>query len=178
MTWRLYALTSGGAVLVTALATLVTPIKKSTPEVQSPVPQALNRSGTIVDLGVQADRLKSKLAEVSAYREPARNAFHFGAAPRPVSEPVAPPPIIDAPSVDIAPPRPPYALAGMATSIENGTPVRTAILSSLRGVSLVKEGDILDGAYRVVSVTEDAMTLEALSDRSQTTLRFSNSDTR
>jgi len=177
MTWRLYALTSGGAVLVTALATLVSPIKKSTPDVQSPVPQALDRSGTIVDLGVQAERLKSKLAEVSAYREPARNAFHFGAAPRPVSEPVAPP-ITEATSAEIAPTRPPYALAGMATSTENGTPSRTAIVSSLRGVSLVKEGDVLDGAYRVVSVTEDAMTIESLSDRSQTTLRFSNSDAR
>lgn len=177
MTWRLYALTSGGAVLVTALATLVSPIKKSTPEVQSPVPQALDRSGTIVDLGVQADRLRAKLAEVAAYREPARNAFHFGAAPRPVSEPVAPP-ITLAPTADIVPPRPPYALAGMATSTENGALIRTAIVSSLRGVSLVKEGDVLDGAYRVVSVTEDAMTLESISDQTQTTLHFSNSDTR
>ena len=48
------------------------------------------------------------------------------------------------PPAVVAPSRPPYGLAGMATTVEDGVAQRTAILSSLQGVSLVKEGDVLD----------------------------------
>lgn len=175
MTWRLYALTSGGAVLVTALATYVAPTGR-TPITPAAVPQAVDRSGAVVDLGVQADRLKTKLSEVTAYREPARNAFRFGAAPRRTEEAPASPG--NAAPVATAPARPPYGLAGMATTIEDGVPQRTAILSSLQGVSLVKEGDTLETGYRVLSVGEDFVILESLGDSTQTTLRMSNSDPR
>jgi hypothetical protein len=169
MTWKLYALTSGGA-LMAALATLVSPAEQ-TPGGAAAVPQALDRSGAVVDLGVQADRLKAKLSEVTAYREPARNAFRFGSARRVADAPPAP--VNEAPAV-IAPPGPPYRLAGMATSLEDGIPQRTAILSSLQGVSLVKEGEALETGYRVVSIGEETVTLESPSDGTQTTLRLSN----
>jgi hypothetical protein len=64
----------------------------------------------------------------------------------------------------------------MATTTEDGVTHRTAILSSLQGVSLVKEGDTLDGGYRVVSISEDAAVLESMNDGVQTTLRLSNSN--
>jgi hypothetical protein len=64
----------------------------------------------------------------------------------------------------------------MATTTENGVTQRTAILSSLQGVSLVKEGETLDAAYRVVSITEDAVVLESVNDGTQSTLRLSNTD--
>jgi len=64
----------------------------------------------------------------------------------------------------------------MATTTENGVTQRTAILSSLQGVSLVKEGETLDTGYRVVSITEDAVVLESVNDGTQTTLRLSNTD--
>jgi hypothetical protein len=66
----------------------------------------------------------------------------------------------------------------MATSVEEGVTQRTAILSSLQGVSLVKEGDVLDAGYRVMSIGEDDVTLESTSDGTQTTLHLSNSDSR
>ena len=115
MSWKLYAFTSGGAVIFAAAAALVAP----TPRTQSaPVatPQAVDSSGAVVDLGAQAERLRSKLAEVSTYRQPARDAFRFGAAPRRVVESVSPA-VTEAPPVVITPPRPPYALAGMAISV-------------------------------------------------------------
>jgi hypothetical protein len=177
MTWKLStlsALTSGGAVVVTALATLVSPIgRPSTP--QAPESQALDRAGAVVDLGAQADRLKARLAEVTAYRQPGRDAFQFGPPPRRVEESVKPLEL-DAPPAVVAPARPPYGLAGMATTTENGVTQRTAILSSLQGVSLVKEGETLDTGYRVVSITEDAVVLESLDDGTQSTLRLSNTD--
>jgi len=64
----------------------------------------------------------------------------------------------------------------MATTTENGVTQRTAILSSLQGVSLVREGETLDTGYRVVSITEDAVILESVNDTTQTTLRLSNAD--
>jgi hypothetical protein len=64
----------------------------------------------------------------------------------------------------------------MATTTESGVTQRTAILSSLQGVSLVKEGETLDTGYRVVSITEDAVVLESVNDGTQSTLRLSNAD--
>ena len=177
MTWKLYALTSGGAVLVAALGAIVAPAERRGQNLPITVPQAVDRSGAAVDLGVQADRLKTKLAQVPAYHEPARDAFHFALAPRPVADP-APPTLDQAPPAVIAPPKPPYALAGMATSNEDGVPKRTAIISSLRGVSLVKEGDVLDGSYRVSSIADEDVTLESTTDGTQTTLHLSNPDAR
>jgi hypothetical protein len=177
MTWRLYLLTSGGAtVLVTALATLVAPIERSREDPPTVVPQAVDRSGTAVDLGAQADRLKTKLVEVSSFQHPARDAFRFGLPPRRVVE--SPAPLVSNVPAVVIPARPPYSLAGMATSVADGVTQRTAIISSLQGVSLVKEGDLLDAGYRVMSIGDDAVTLESTTDGTQTTLRLSNSDSR
>jgi hypothetical protein len=60
----------------------------------------------------------------------------------------------------------------MAVTMNDGVAERTAIVSSLRGVSLVKEGDTLDAGYRVLSITDDAVTLESTNDGTQTTLRL------
>lgn len=160
--------------VVTALATLVSPIERrsSSPTTES---QALDRAAAAVDLGAQADRLKARLEEVTTYRQPARDAFQFGLPPRRVEEtPKAS--AIEAPPVVAAPARPPYGLAGMATTEENGVTVRTAILSSLQGVSLVKEGETLETGYRVTSISDEAVTLESTADGTQTTLRLSNAD--
>ena len=160
--------------MLTALATLVSPVERrsSTPAL---TPQALDRAGTVVDLGAQADRLRARLAEVTAYRQPARDAFRFGPPPRRVEEAPRPLALEAPPPAVAAPARPPYALAGMATTTENGAAQRTAILSSLQGVSLVKEGDTLETGFRVMSITDDSVTLES-SDGTQTTLLLSNTD--
>jgi hypothetical protein len=170
MTWRLYALTSGGAVIMAALATVVSP-PGQTPSAPVPVPQAVDRSGAVVDLAAQADRLKAKLGDVTAYREPSRNVFRFESPRRLVESPA---PVMNEAPVVIPPSRPPYGLAGMATTVEDGIPQRTAILSSLQGVTLVKEGETLETGYRVVSIGEDMVILESTSDGTQTTLRLSN----
>jgi hypothetical protein len=173
MTWKLYALTSGGgAVVVTYLASFMAPIGRP-PDVPTVVPQAVDRSGEVVDLGAQADRLKIRLAEVTAYRKPARDAFRFAEPRRRVD--VAPRTFASAPPPgETVPARPPYGLSGMAITIENGVSQRTAILSSLQGVALVKEGDELDAGYRVLTITDETVTLESTGDGAQTTLRLSN----
>jgi hypothetical protein len=171
MSSKIYALTSGGAIVVTALGALLTPTGRNQ-TAPSATPEAVDRSGAVVDLGAQADRLRARLAESAAYRQPSRDAFRFGASRRAVES--APPEATAVPPAVITPARPPYALAGMAMSMENGVAQRTAILSSLQGVSLVKEGDVLATGYRVVSIADDAVTLESANDGTQTTLRLAS----
>ena len=177
MTSKLYALTSTGVLLGTALAGFVVTLERSRQNPPAVVPQTIDRSGAIVDLSAQADRLKAKLADVTDYQQPSRDAFRFGPPPRPSVAPTAPS-LSQAPPVAIAPARPPYALAGMATNVEEGVTKRTAILSSLQGVLLVNEGDVLDRGYRVTSIAEDAVTLESTGDGIQTTLHLPNADSR
>jgi hypothetical protein len=169
MASKLYTLTSGGAIVVTALGALLAPSGRNQ-NAPPATPEAVDRSGAVVDLGAQADRLKTRLAEATAYRQPSRDAFRFGASRRPAG--AAPPEAAGIPAPVVAPARPPYALAGMAVSMENGVAQRTAILSSLQGVLLVKEGDVLATGYRVVSIADDAVTLESPNDGTQTTLRL------
>ena len=170
MTWKLYALLSGGGLLATFLVSLATP---SAPEQagRQNVAQAVTESGGTVDLAEQADRLRAGVAAAAAYREPVRDAFRFGATARRVTaQPVAP--TVTAPPPVALPARPPFALAGMASAIEGGVTQRTAILTSLNGVLFVKEGDVIDGGYRVLTIEEAAVTVEATSDGTQTTLRL------
>jgi hypothetical protein len=172
MTWKLYSLASGGLMLATAVAAVVAPIERNAQNSPTAVPQAIDRLGSTVDLGAQADHLKAKLAEVISYQRPARNAFQFRLT-RPVVE-LPKPSASEAAPVVVAPSRPPYGLAGMATTADNGVTVRTAILSSLQGVSLVREGDTLETGYRVLSISEDAVVLESPGDGTRTTLHLSN----
>jgi hypothetical protein len=138
-------------------------------------PRAADSAGDLVDLTEQAERLRAGIASTTAYREPRRNAFQFGDAPRRALPPPGAPEI-EAPVV-VPPPRPPFALAGVATDA-GGTTGRTAILSSLRGVLLVREGDLVEGAFKVVSIDADAITVEKVGDGTSTTLHLSGSDPR
>jgi hypothetical protein len=178
MTWKLYAL-SGGAFLATYAMSLVAPLDRDrvAPPSAMQVPGA---SQALVDLSAQAERLRVRIEDVTSYTEPTRNAFRFGTVPPP-SRPFAPPPVQAAeaiPPAVLAPPRPPFALAGMATTVDAGVSSRTAILTSLAGVALVEEGDLVEGGYRVRAIADDAVTLESTRDGTVTTLRLSGSDER
>ena len=177
MSWKLYALASGGAFLATYLVSPAL-LPKTRQDVPIPSPRVVDRSGAAVNLAEQADRLRTRLAETTSYREPRRDAFQFGTVPRRVSLP----PPTTSPEGDAAaiasPPRPPFALAGIAGDAPGGVAGRTAVLSSLRGVLLVREGDVVEDAYRVVRIEEEAVTVEAIGDGTRTTLRLSGSDPR
>jgi len=172
MAWKLYALGSGGVFLATYLVSSTPPRVEPRLETSFPLPQAVGRTGGTVDLGEQADRLRARLADRAPYRQPGRDAFRFGATRRPaLDEPTshsieAPAPAVTSPS------RLPFSLAGVASTIEGGITSQTAILSSLQGVLMVKEGDVVDGGYRVLAVEEESVTVEATSDGARTTLRL------
>lgn len=179
MTWRLYALGSAGAFLATYFVSVAPPVTPRQPGT-SPRMQAAD-SGAVIDLNAQAERLHVRMAGATEYREPSRNAFRFAARePRPSAESVTSSVASGAEATPIVavPARLPFALAGVASSMENGVPQFTAILTSLRGVQLVKDGEPIDGGYRVVSIAEDAVTIESTSDGTRTTIGLSDSEPR
>jgi hypothetical protein len=51
-------------------------------------------------------------------------------------------------------------LSGIAEDHPNGVLQRTAIFSSPAGVALAREGDIVAGNYRVMSIEQDVVTLD------------------
>jgi hypothetical protein len=160
MTWKLYALASGGAFLATyamSLGPSVGPANTPEPSAQQPAEIEYEVPSDFLE---QAERLRARLSETPEYRQPERNAFRFGAAPRsnpPESSADAAPAL--APPV-VIPPRPPFSLAGIASDVVDGVTIYTAILSSFGGVLLVGEGDVVSGGYRVLRVDEAGVTVE------------------
>ena len=151
--------------LVSGPGTL-THVRPQAPAVTRPAP----RGATDVDIQDLADRLQSRVRGEVSYQAPTRNPFAFGVtrhaerkqviAPKPPETPVAP-----------APQAPSIGLSGIASDRVNGSVQRTAIFSSPTGVLLAREGETVGGSYRVVSIDENAVTLETTSDG--TTLRLS-----
>jgi hypothetical protein len=165
---------SGGGVLATYLVSLAPGIEPR--QAGSTAVPAVSVSGA-VDLSAQADRLRARVGQVPPYREPARDVFHFGATPRRVS----PAPVVRAletPPPAPSSPKPLFSLAGVASESSDGVTERTAILSSIHGVLLVHDGDSIEGGFRVVTIEDDAVTVESTSDGTLSTLRLSGSDGR
>lgn len=133
------------------------------------------RDVPVVD--VQLELLKGVRAEAG---EPERNPFRFQAkapppAPRRPAAPVAPPPAVIAPPVPQGPPPPPpipLRFIGLVDAPSQAG--RVAILSDGRGnVFYGKEGDIIEGRYRLLRVGQDAAELSFTDGRGRQTIRLS-----
>jgi len=155
MTWKLYVLMSGGGAVAAYALSLTSPFappaRVAEPRV-APAPPA-----AAVDIGALADGLHVRMDVERRYRAPARDAFNFGgtqAASRASEAAVeAPVPI----AIPLPPPAPPFGLFGVMT----GENARTAMLSSLGGITLAGEGDTV-GGWRVVEVAPSSVTLESI----------------
>lgn len=170
MTWKSYAAVSGATVLAGWIASAppsTAPIRA--PSTSSRAPRATAPAQS--DIEEQAIRLQVRLRHNREYTEPNRNPFRFA-----VREPVAversrefAPPAA-APAEPVLPPAPPVKLAGLAEDQVNGRLDRTAVLSSPNGVLLVREGDEILGAYRVVRIEAESIELQRLADGTSTRL--------
>jgi hypothetical protein len=126
-----------------------------------------------VKLELLTDR-RSELAEAE------RNPFRF--QPRPAPPRVAPSPVQPAPSggdpsAPVAPvgppPPPPIALRFIGLLDAPAQSLRVAILSDGRGnVFYGKEGDIIEGRYRVLKVGADVAELAYVDGRGRQTIRL------
>jgi hypothetical protein len=154
---RTVAVGVGGGALVTWLAWAATPAPRPYAPRRAAAPPG-SQSGA--DLAREIQRLHERLAPVAA-PSLRRDVFAFPDA--------SPPAARSARAADAAPPAaaavpraPDLTLAGMAEDPGPDGPVRTAIISSDRGVSLVKEGDMVASRYRVERLSADAADLRDL----------------
>lgn len=109
-----------------------------------------------------------------------RDPFAFGGGPE-VREPPAggvgpavevEPALAEGPPEPPPPPPIPYRFIGVLDAPGAG---RVAVLSDGRFVYHGREGDIIDGRYRLVSVTSSSVQVEYLDGRGRQTLRLSGS---
>jgi hypothetical protein len=137
--------------------------------------------GKAQDTGVPDVRLELLQHEDAAFQNPVRNPFRFerrttpGGAPgvsrRPrrvvevPPEPVGPPPV---------PPPPPIPLRYIGFLQPQGGSGRIAVLSDGRGTVIDgKEGDVIEGRYRLLRIGNDSADLIYLDGRGRQTIRLS-----
>ena len=119
----------------------------------------------------RADRLRERLAEPPLPSR-GRNPFVYGARTVPATrdhqlhgiEAVAPAPL----PMPVAPPPPIFKLSGVASNLENGVAVLTAIVIDNGSMVFVKAGDKLSNGYSVLRVDEMSVTLSDATGVTQT----------
>ncbi|HLG58542.1 MAG TPA: hypothetical protein VI485_24570 [Vicinamibacterales bacterium] len=173
MTWKLYALVSGGGLLATYLMSSPTIVPgRAVPAAAAPQ-RAVRQTQDEIDIQELAARLQARVRAEAEYREPGRDPFRF-VARQPARQVNSPKPHVIEASVPFvaAPVLPSIALSGIATDQIDGVSQRTAVLSTPAGILIVREGESVAGLYRVVTIEDEAVELEA-SDGTRRTLRFS-----
>jgi hypothetical protein len=145
---------------------------------------ASGRTGTapsqvpqVVD--VQVGRLEEEPPPVD---DTGRNPFRFRPKAPPPPPPRPDPPPAAAGATDPAlppgtppppPPPPPIALKFIGLVSGNGTTGKVAVLSDGKFVYYGREGDIIEGRYRVVKIGEESVQMEYVDGRGRQTIRLS-----
>lgn len=176
------ALTQGAASpdVVTLPAAARSPVAAGAPAAR---PQRERGPAAVVDLAQTPVRLESIAGERPGPIPPTRNPFRFGQArtagaaegQRPVRIAEVPPAFVPPPMPAGPPPPPPipYKYIGMVTaSAPTGT---VAVLSDGKGVYHGREGDIVEGQYRIVRIGEESIQIEYADGRGRQTIRLSGS---
>jgi hypothetical protein len=112
------------------------------------------------ELAAEIARLHDRLRPTAAPQRPGRNLFQFTAA-KPRVALAAIPALTEASAPPAPPPPPPVLLklSGIAEDPGPDGPVRTAIISGLGQLFLVKEGEMLGNQYRVAKISADVVEL-------------------
>lgn len=188
------ALVLGGLLLVLSyvLVTRLIPFLSGAESAAAPVvvPRGARPAGRPGKDAVAPEDVSIGLPRLDAARsapgELARNPFRFGdarpaaASPaptglRPLVKAEPPPPVV-APPVPTGPPPPPpipFKFIGMLTVAGQGG--RVAVLSDGRGVYHGREGEIVEGQYRIVRIGEESVQMEYADGRGRQTIRLSGS---
>jgi hypothetical protein len=139
------------------------------------------RRGKSAPVGAPDVHLKALHVERSRPMEALRNVFRF--KPKPPPPPPPPAPRIQAPPSTITvptgppppPPLPPIALKFIGLVQTADKTQRLAVLSDGRGGIPIygKEGDIIEGRYRIVKIGTESIELTYLDGRGRQTIRLS-----
>jgi hypothetical protein len=125
-------------------------------------PRDLTRAEQIAnDIQSQATRLRARLASAPAPAAEGRNPFRFSepATPRAAHRVTAAslPEIAEADSAEAAPVTIPLTLSGIAEDNSPEGTIRTAVLSGLGDVFLVKAGDVIASRFQITAIGADAV---------------------
>ena len=151
---------AGAALLLAWLAAAFTGGRTGSTEEQPSV-APVRPDSSVDNLLTHTARLHDRLAPDHAPRHLSRNLFRF-VSPAPIPVPAAAAQAV--PLLPAPPPTPSLKLVGIAEDTTAQGPVRTAVISGLGQVFLVKEGDEIVSRYRVVRISVEAAELTDLTD--------------
>jgi hypothetical protein len=137
--------------------------------------------GKTSDAGVPDVRLELLQREEAAFQNPVRNPFRFERRQTPgvqASGPRRPRQVVEAPPQPVGPipdpPPPPIPLRFIGFLQPKSGVGRIAVLSDGRGTVIDgKEGDVIEGRYRLLRVGNDSADLVYLDGRGKQTIRLS-----
>lgn len=151
----------GGALVVWLAAAATSPTPPSAPLAVTP-PAAIDRSGA--ELSSEIARLRERLRPSAQpaqardlFRYRARAAAESAAAAR--NSALAPPLTLQETPARSPSEVVPLKVVGMAEDPGDAGPIRTAILSGLGDLFIVKAGDSIAGRYRVAAINADSIDL-------------------
>lgn len=181
--WLLVAL---GVVVVVFLASYLMPRKSAVPAARPSKPRTHARAKTPEtvqpgDLDVRLEELRQPRPSAEAGE---RNPFRFYVKPPPPpppvtpgrgrGAPVAPPP--QQPDVPIGPPPPPPIPLKFIGVMEVPGMGKVAAFSDCRVTMHGREGEIIDGRYRLLRIGVESVVMEYADGRGRTTIRLSGQD--
>jgi hypothetical protein len=168
---RIVAIGAVGGALAAWLAAASTMLTQ--PAVETPVPRATGVELRGAALAAEITRLRERLRPTSAPELPSRNLFEFSRAAPARADSPAPRDLAEAEAEAPRPPAPAaplLKLVGMAEDPGPDGPVRTAIISGLGQLFLVKEGERVTSRYQVAKISGEAAEIRDLGDNSTVTL--------
>lgn len=133
-------------------------------------PQAAIETGELKP--IQLDALVAERGEPSGT---ARNPFRFQpkvVAPRPVAASVIEAPRPIAPPVPAGPPPPPPIPLKFIAMVERANGVKWAVLSDGKTTMYGKDGDSIDGRYRIVKIGVESVEVTHLDGRGRQVIRL------
>lgn len=160
----------GVALLASYFAAANMPSQDLEPVRERPARPAVSPGTLAVEVSSQAARLQARMAQAPLPESNPRNPFSFGVAPR-VPQPrtvrAAVAPADEQPVAAPAPPPPPVlTLMGIAEEASPDGARRTAVIGGEGDhLFMVREGDLLGGAYKVRKIGADAVELEDLTTK-------------
>jgi hypothetical protein len=179
--WLLIAL--GVAVVLALLSTFMSG-KSAAPPAPSSNPRASVRGNKNVD-NVQPSDLNVHLEALKEQKPAAdsneRNPFRFYVKPPPPPEPKdtgpKPPPQPYVPPAPVGPPPPPPITLKYIGLLEGVQGLgKIAVFSDCRTTMRAREGEIIAGQYRLVSIGVESVVMEYADGRGRTTIRMSGQE--
>ena len=155
---------------------MVAPMTAEAPAAASNTPAAAQRGAEVPQVLPEAIRL-SALKDVREESRGPRDPFGFGVPPRPPDPPPPPPrPIVQQPEPPRQPvgppPRPQIPVKFLGFAEDPSRPGKLVSLSINGTVVLAREGDVVDGKYRLVKVGLETIVMAYLDGQGQQTIRL------